>query len=156
MIQRMKTILTVSLILTLATLSFAQTPNPDLDTTLAKKLGADDYGMKKYIFVILKTGDNKTTDKKFIDSCFTGHLHNMSRLVLLKQLVVAGPFGKNTADYRGLFILNIQSVEEANKLLETDPAIKANLLKAECFAWYGSAALSEYLDAHNKIWKVKP
>jgi len=152
----MKSILTLTCILALATLSYAQTSNPELDTSLVKKLGADDYGMKKYIFVILKTGDNKITDKKFIDSCFIGHLSNINRLAALKQLVVAGPFGKNTSDYRGLFILNIASMEEANKLLETDPAIKANLLKAELFPWYGSAALSEYLEAHNKIWRVKP
>ena len=133
-----------------------QTINPQLDTLLAKKLNADEYGMKMYVFVILKTGDNNTKDKNFIDSCFTGHLANIGKLAEKKQLIVAGPFGKNTSDFRGLFILNVPTVEEANKLLETDPAIKSNLLKAELYPWYGSAALSEYLDDHDKIWKLKP
>lgn len=44
--------------------------NPKYDQELAKKLGADDYGMKSYIFVLLKTGENKTTDKQFINECF--------------------------------------------------------------------------------------
>ena len=134
----------------------AQTTNPQLDTALARKLGADDYGMKMYVFVILKTGDNKTADKAFTDSCFTGHLANIGRLAGLKQLVVAGPFGKNDHDFRGLFILNVSTVDQANQLLETDPAIKARLLRAELYPWYGSAALPEYLDAHNKIWKTMP
>lgn len=136
--------------------AFAQTVNPQLDTTLAKKLGGDAYGMKMYTFVILKTGDNKTTDKAFIDSCFTGHMANIGRLAEANQLVVAGPFGKNESDFRGLFILNVKTVEEARKLLETDPAINAGLLKPELFPWYGSAALPEYLEAHDKIWKSKP
>lgn len=152
----MKFILTLTFLLTFSTLSYGQKANPKLDTTLAKKLGGDNYGMKMYVFVVLKSGDNKTTDKKFIDSCFIGHLNNITRLAKLKQIVVSGPFGKNDSNFRGLFIMNVPSIAEANKLLENDPAIKAGLLKPELYPWYGSAALSEYLDAHDKIWKVKP
>jgi uncharacterized protein YciI len=136
--------------------SFGQSANPQLDTVLAKKLGADEYGMKMYVFVILKSGSNKTTDRQFIDSCFIGHLANIGKLADAKQLVVAGPFEKNDADFRGLFILNVSTIEEAKKLLMTDPAIKAELLKPEMYQWYGSAALPEYLSAHDKIWKSKP
>lgn len=134
----------------------AQTTNPQLDTALAKKLGGDDYGMKKYVLVILKTGNNKSTDKKFIDSCFAGHMANMGKLADAKQLIVAGPFGKNKDDFRGLFILNVTTTAEAEKILVTDPAFNSNLLKAELYPWYGSAALSEYLPIHDKIWKKKP
>ncbi len=70
----------------------AQTANPNYDEALAKKLGADDYGMKQYVLVILKTGKNTT--------------------------------------YK--------------------------LLDVELFLWYGSAALSEYLPASDKIWKAQP
>jgi len=138
------------------TSAHAQNNNPNYDSTLAKNLGADEYGMKMYVFVVLKSGDNDTTDKKFINECFVGHLANINRLVDEKLLIVAGPFGKNNDDYRGLFILNVATIEEANELLATDPAIKARLLKAETYPWYGSAALPEYLDASDKVWKVKP
>ena len=152
----MKSILTFLIIGLVSITVSGQVVNAELDTVLANRLGADDYGMKMYVFVILKTGENKTTDKSFVDSCFTGHLANIGRLADAKQLIVAGPFGKNDAGFRGLFILNVKTIKEANGLLETDPAIKANLLKAELYPWYGSAALSEYLPAHNKIWKIKP
>ncbi|MCF6131870.1 YciI family protein [Flavobacterium wongokense] len=130
-----------------------QTTNPKYDEALAAKVGADDYGMKNYIFVILKSGENKSEDKEFKSKCFAGHLANIKRLADLKQLVVAGPFGKNDKDMRGLFILNVKTVEKAEKLLESDPAIKEKFLKAELYPWYGSAALQEYLDASDKVWK---
>ena len=52
--------------------------------------------------------------------------------------------GKNENNYRGIFILNnIINLEEANKILQTDPAIKNELLDYDIFTWYGSAALPE-------------
>lgn len=136
-----------------STALFSQTTNPKYDEALAAKLGGDDFGMKNYIFVILKSGENKSEDKEFKSKCFAGHLQNIKRLAELKQLVVAGPFGKNDKDMRGLFILNVTTVEEAEKLLATDPAIKEKFLKAELYPWYGSAALPEYLEASDKVWK---
>jgi uncharacterized protein YciI len=132
----------------------AQTTNPHYDSTLAAKLGADDYGMKNYVFVILKTGSNETSDKEFRDSCFTGHLKNIKRLVKDGKLIVAGPMVKNERSYRGIFILDVPTLEEAEILLETDPAIKAEFLEPELFIWYGSAALPEYLEISDKVWKV--
>lgn len=136
-------------------LSFAQTPNLSYDSTLAKQLGADDYGMKTYMFVILKTGTNTISDKKIRDSIFAGHLANINRLVEEDKLVVAGPFMKNDKNYRGLFILNVKTKEEADALLITDPAIKEKLLEPEVIPWYGSAALPLYIDESKKIEKVK-
>ncbi len=154
--NKMKLIFAILSSILFGTAALGQSVNPELDTNLVKLLDADEYGMKMYVFVILKTGKNKTTDKAFIDSCFTRHLANIERLAEAKQLIVAGPFGKNESNFRGLFILNVETSEEAKILLETDPAIKANLLTAELYPWYGSAALSEYIKTHNKIWKTKP
>ncbi|MDP1621845.1 MAG: DUF6265 family protein [Bacteroidales bacterium] len=130
--------------------------NPNYDHVLANKLGADDYGMKSYILVILKTGTNQTTDKTLINNGFRGHLDNIGQLVKEEKMVVAGPFSKNDHGYRGIFILNVTSIEEAEKLLQTDPAIQEGLLAVELFKWYGSAALPEYLKYSDKIWKLKP
>lgn len=130
--------------------------NPDYDSILAQKLGADDYGMKSYILVILKTGTNQTTDKTLINNSFRGHLNNITQLVEEGKMIVAGPFGKNDKTYRGIFILNVATFEEAEKLLKTDPAVKEGLLDVELYNWYGSAALPEYLEFSDKIWKVKP
>lgn len=130
--------------------------NPNYDPELAQRLGADDYGMKSYILVILKTGANQTTDREFISACFRGHMDNIKRLVDDGKLVLAGPLGKNDNTYRGIFILDVATIEEAQSLLQTDPAVKEGLLDAELYKWYGSAALPEYLPASDKIWKSNP
>lgn len=131
--------------------------NPNYNKSLADKLGGDDYGMKKYFFVILKTGANKTTDKELINASFRGHMDNINRLVEEGYLIVAGPLGKNENNYRGIFILNnINTIEEAKELLQTDLAIKNGLLDCEIYSWYGSAAIPEYLPFSDKIWKSKP
>ena len=128
--------------------------NPNYDKALADKLGGDDYGMKKYFFVILKTGTNQTADKDLTNKSFKGHMDNITRLVEEGRLIVAGPLAKNENNYRGIFILNnIKSIEEVKELLLTDLAIKNGLLDYEIFTWYGSAALPEYLPFSDKIRK---
>jgi uncharacterized protein YciI len=153
----MKKILFLSMILTLGLTANAQDKkvNPNYDEALAKKNGADDYGMKMYVLVILKSGSNTTATKAETDSAFAGHMANMGKLVKENKLVVAGPLGKNDKTYRGIFILNTKSIEEAKEILATDPAYKAKLLDAEIINWYGSAALAEYLKADDKIGKYK-
>ena len=149
----MKLFLSISIFCLLAVISNAQSANPNYDSLLAKKLNADEYGMKSYVMVLLKTGSNDTKDKKFIDSCFRGHMNNIKHLVKIEKLCVAGPLGKNEDSYRGIFILNVKTFEEANELLKGDPAIRAQLLEPVLYNWYGSAALPEYLNAADKIWK---
>lgn len=126
-------ILTLVSLFLVSTIFKAQTVNPNYNKSLADSLGADEHGMKEYTFEILKTGPASTLNKASLDSVFGGHLKNMGRLVKEHKLIVAGPFGKNEKVYRGLFILNVQNLEEASQLLETDPAIKAKLLTAEVF-----------------------
>lgn len=130
--------------------------NPNYDPELAQKLGADDYGMKSYILVILKTGPNQTSDKTLINNSFRGHMNNINHLVKEGKMIVAGPVTKNEKTYRGIFILNVTDFEEARKLLQNDPAISEGLLDVELYKWYGSAALPEYLESSDKIWKVNP
>ena len=136
--------------------SIAQSDNPNYNKVLADSLGGDEYGMKGYVLVILKTGTNKIDNKQRTDSLFKGHLENIRRLASLGKLVVAGPLGKNEKTYRGIFILNVKTIDEASSLLSTDPTIKEKLLEPELYRWYGSAALPMYLKSHEEIEKMKP
>lgn len=133
----------------------AQTENPNYDSKLAESLGGDDYGMKMYILAILKTGSNKIEDKEKLNELFKGHMDNINQLAKDGKLIIAGPLKRNDKNYRGIFILNAKTIEEANELLLTDPAIKEKLFEVEIFEWYGSAALPEYLKIHDKIEKKK-
>lgn len=152
----MKRLFILSAIIFSVVLTMGQNANPNYDAELAEKLGADDYGMKKFVFVILKTGSNESTDKAVRDSCFAGHMSNITRLVEAEKMIVAGPMFRNEKEYRGIFILDVPTLEEAAVLLQTDPAIDAKFLEPELYIWYGSAALPEYLEASDKIWKINP
>jgi uncharacterized protein YciI len=126
---------------------------PVYDSVLARSLGADYYGMKSYLLVILKTGEYNTTDQVERDSLFKGHFSNIDRLSEEGKLVLAGPFGKNDKQFRGLFILNTTSEDEAMDWLNNDPTIKSGLFDVDLIPWYGSAAISTHIDVHNKIQK---
>ncbi|WP_222982191.1 YciI family protein [Flagellimonas meishanensis] len=108
----------------------------------AQKYGADDYGMKKYVFAFLKRGPNRSLPKEEADALQAAHLRNIGKMAQEGKLVLAGPFFGND-DLRGIYIFNVPSLEEAKQLTETDPAIKAGSLMMELKEWYGTAALME-------------
>jgi uncharacterized protein YciI len=146
------TVVTILLLL-IVTKVDAQMGNAKYNKQLADSLGADDYGMKMYVLVILKPGTTKMEDKHRADSLFLGHLRNINHLAAIGKLVMAGPIKKNVKEYEGIFVLNVETTEEASILLDTDPAIKSKLLDAELFQWYASAALPLYLKFHDNIKK---
>ncbi len=131
----------------------AQTNTQIYDSVLAKKLGADEQGMKAYIFVILKTGPNKMEAGPERDKLFKGHMDNINRLADEGKLVIAGPMGANEKMYRGIFILNVKTIDEAKELLKADPTVSEKIFDVEYYEWYGSAAISEYLKVAKLIEK---
>jgi len=151
----MKPLLIFSLTFFLNAIAFSQTVKPTYDSSLAKTLGGDEYGMKKYVLVMLKTGSFSTDNNALTDSLFMGHMENINRLVEAGKLIVAGPIVKNDKTYRGIFILDAKTFDEANGYLAKDPAIQQKLLEPELYLWYGSAALPTYLETHKKIEKVQ-
>ena len=125
---------------------------PVYDAALAKKLGADNYGMKKYVMAFLKEGPTRLKDSTERMQLQMAHLKNIGRLAAEGKLVVAGPF-LDDQPVRGIFIFNVESVEEARKLTETDPAIKAGSLIMELHPFYCSAALMQVVPIHNTLQK---
>jgi len=130
----------------------AQTNNNDYDAGLAKKLGADEYGMKKYVMALLKEGPARITDSAKAVELQRAHLKNIIRLAREGKLLIAGPFLDNQ-EVRGIFIFNVETIEEAKKLTETDPAIQSGSLIMELRPWYGSAALMEINSIHRTLEK---
>jgi len=133
----------------------AQNRNPEYDSTLARKLGADERGMKSYVLVILKTGPAVIEKGAKRDSLFAGHFSNMDRLAADGKLIIAGPIGTNEKSYRGIFILNTATLDEAREILKSDPTIRTGIFETDLFEWYGSAAISEYLKVAEKIVKYR-
>jgi uncharacterized protein len=141
-------LLLASLLFALAAFSQEKT---GYDSVLAKKWGADEYGMKQYVLAFLKKG-SKTFDSSQRNQLLQGHLKNIGRLAKEGKLLLAGPF-LDKGDLAGIFIFNVTTIEEAKNLVATDPAVKAGLFAIELHPWYGSAALMEVGNLHRNVQK---
>jgi len=135
---------------------WAQEPAPvakeGYDAGLAKSVGADQHGMRSYVLVILKTGPTPVPKGEKRDAMFKGHFANMERLAGEGRLAYAGPLD-GIDGWRGLFILSVGDIEEAKKLVATDPVIVNGEMIAEYHKHYGSAALMRVNDLHKRIAK---
>ncbi len=124
------------------------------DSTLAKKLGADDYGMHQYVVAFLKAGPNRVQDSTKAVELQKAHMKNIKRMSNEGTLVLAGPF-LDGGELRGIYIFDVKTIEEAEELTKTDPAIQAGSLAMELHPWYGSAAIMQVSGVHKKISKIK-
>ena len=122
----------------------------EFDSLTAKKYGADEYGMKKYVIAFLKKGPNRDLDSAKANELQMAHLKNIGRMADEGKLALAGPFFEGGL-LRGIYIFNVESMEEAQKLTNSDPAIQAGSLVMELKEWYGTAALMAVNDIHKTI-----
>lgn len=90
--------------------------SPGYDAELSRRLGANENGMRSYVFVLLKTGSNKVPAGPDRDEMFKGHFANMKRLAADGKLALAGPFD-GVDGWRGMFVLATGDIEEAKKVV---------------------------------------
>ena len=128
---------------------------PAFDSLRAAQLGADAYGMRRYVIAFLKAGPNRDQDSTRAMELQRAHMENIRRLAEEGKLILAGPF-LDADSLRGLYVFNVSDVEEARALTATDPAIQAGRLEMELRPWYGSAALQEVNRIHERIAKEDP
>jgi uncharacterized protein YciI len=151
-------LLLIALSLTSATCmaqSSSAATNPKYDADAAKRLGADQRGMRSYVLVVLKTGPNKVAAGKERDEMFAGHFANIKRLAAEGKLALAGPFD-GVDGWRGLFIFAVKDIEEAKQLTATDPVIMKGEMIAEYHKWYGSAAVMDIGRIHDTLSEKNP
>jgi uncharacterized protein YciI len=142
-------------ILAVALAALAASAQSTYDAALAKKLGADEYGMRVYVMAFLKAGPNRDRSPEESRKLQAAHMANINRLAAEGKLVLAGPFEDN-GSLRGIYIFDVKTVAEAEALTKTDPAIQAGSLVMELHPWYGSAALMQVNEVHGKIEKKQP
>ena len=94
--------------------------------------------VKQFWLVILKTGpkDKEITDTAQRKKLFAGHFANMERLHKEGVLKLGGPFGKNDFTWRGLFILDCPTKEEAEQHIKTDPTVAAGIFIYDIVPWW--------------------
>ncbi|SFG98641.1 Uncharacterized conserved protein YciI, contains a putative active-site phosphohistidine [Duganella sp. CF458] len=151
----MKKVLSAILLAALACLAQAQSQSstpPAYDAELAKSLGGNEHGMRKYVFVVLRTGPNKVPAGQERTEMFAGHMANIQRLADESKLAYAGPLD-GVGGARGIFIFAVESIDEAKALVATDPVIVKGEMVAEYHTHFGSAGLMMVNQVHSKIMK---
>ncbi|HEY7912841.1 MAG TPA: YciI family protein [Blastocatellia bacterium] len=116
----------LSLIILAAPASFAEPP-----------ASGDDRSAARYYLAFLRRGAKwtpaSTPETEQIQKAHMAHIGEMARA---GHLVAAGPFGDN-GELRGIFIFQVETMEQAKALTEADPAVKAGRLRMDIHQWMG-------------------
>lgn len=105
-----------------------------------------------YVLAYLKTGPRsaeKSNDEN--QAIFAGHMANIERLAEERKLVIAGPFSHpHDASWRGIFVLDVPTIDEAQRLVDTDPGVQAQVFAVELHPLRASRALRKTFDLHRE------
>jgi uncharacterized protein YciI len=123
--------------LVLGSLACATAPAP-------KPAANAEYEMTTYYMGLLYRGEKWTPESTpETQKIQEGHMANIQRLASEGKLLLAGPFGDDT-DLRGIFVFKVASMEEAQALVATDPAVQAGRLRVELHPWYSAKNIVVY------------
>jgi uncharacterized protein YciI len=105
----------------------------------------------RYYLAFLRRGakwtPTSTPETEQIQKAHMAHIGEMARG---GHLVAAGPFGDN-GELRGIFIFQVETIEQATALTEADPAVKAGRLRMELHQWMGPKGIgAKYAEEKKK------
>ena len=93
--------------------------------------------MQQYFIAFLKRGPERSQDKKVTDSLQALHLGHLGKMYELGYADISGPFGDD-GDIRGITIYNVPTLQMADSLANSDPAVKAGRLVIEVHPWWAA------------------
>lgn len=99
------------------------------------------FTIKQYVFCMYKKGPERSATKEEAAQLQKEHLAHLNELTEKGILHLAGPFGDD-GDWRGILILDVATVEEAEKYVKEDPMVKAGRLTYELHKWWGGKGSS--------------
>ena len=112
----------------------AQTP-PEAPKTV---IGPGGFEMTTYYVGFLYRGPKWTPEQTpETEALQKAHLANIQKMAEAGKLLVAGPF-TDGGDLRGLYVFRVATMEEAQALAATDPAVKAGRLRLEFHPWFAA------------------
>ncbi len=101
--------------------------------------------MAEYFVVFLKRGPKWTAEMTpEIEKVLEGHFANIEKMKSEGKLALVGPFLEQTGDsaLAGLYILKVDSIEQAISLTEQDPCVISGRFIYEIVPWYGPKGLT--------------
>ena len=97
--------------------------------------GDTTYIMKKYFFVMLNTGPDRTHSKEEVAKIQEGHLGHIRWMGEQGYVDLAGPV-ESKEEFRGILVFNVPAIEEVEKLVAMDPAVKSGRLVMKIYPWW--------------------
>ena len=99
------------------------------------------YEMTTYVMGLLRKGPKWTAaSTPKTQRIQAGHMANIRKMGATGKLIVAGPLSDN-GELRGVLIFERTSIEEAQAMVDQDPAVKAGRLIVELHPWFAAAGL---------------
>jgi uncharacterized protein YciI len=83
--------------------------------------------------IVYAPGPNWIPGKPFSEQPLMDHANYMHQLYLQGKLVLGGPFTDNSG---GLVVLDVADQNQAQQILESDPAVKAGIFIAKLHPWF--------------------
>jgi uncharacterized protein YciI len=116
-----------------------------LTSTLALSLSAQNRDSlmaenKQYFFVFLNKGPNRTQDSATAARIQREHLAYMTTHYNAGRYVLAGPFFDDW-NTRGIIIVDVPTMAEADSIVRRDPAVLAGRLSVEIHPWFATRKL---------------
>jgi uncharacterized protein YciI len=104
--------------------------------------------MARYYMVFLRRSGKPLPPAAEARKIMEGHMDNIRRLAGERKLLLAGPFMDQSGpgSLAGIFILATASAEEAQKLVDGDPAVAAGRFTFEIVPWLGPKTLARVLE----------
>jgi uncharacterized protein YciI len=99
------------------------------------------YEMKMYYLVFLKKGADRTQDSVTVKKLQEDHMAHLTKMAESGKMDIAGPVNSD-GDLRGICIYNTATKEEAEKLANEDPMVKAGRLAVEVLPFYSAKGAS--------------
>lgn len=98
--------------------------------------------MRTYFVVLMMRGEPAPpgTDGAAV---MQAHLASMTALASRRQLVGAGPIAERESRLRGIFILDVATRADAERIANDDPAVKAGRLKPVVLAWFAEKGVGD-------------
>lgn len=95
-------------------------------------------GMEKYYLVLLKRAPNAPkVEAPALEELQKKHLGHLRAMYEAGKMVIAGPFDEQRDEtLRGMCLYRVPTIDEARKLAEQDPMVRAGRLQVEVLAWW--------------------
>jgi len=115
----------------------SSSPKPE---TFEMQWGDSSYVMQKYFVVFMKRGPNRNQSEEEEVNIQKHHLAHLNKLYKMGKTSITGPFGDD-GDVLGMVIFNTSTMEEAKKLADQDPAVKAGRLVVEVHPFWSAKGM---------------